>query len=105
MQPFSDSRRTNPIRPRQRLQAIVIATGPSFRVSPQGRSSNSSTEVQKIKNKNTGDLQWEKRANYKARPCAGGGKIADARTMVSMEKQCEEQWKQAKNQGRDYVRL
>jgi hypothetical protein len=72
---------------------------------PKGAVPIAQLKSKKIKNKNTGDLQREKRANYKARPCAGGGKIADARTMVSMEKQCEEQWKQAKNQGRDYVRL
>jgi hypothetical protein len=31
--------------------------------------------------KNTGDLQWEMRANYNARPCADERKAAGAGTM------------------------
>jgi hypothetical protein len=45
-----------------------------------------SQPVPGLQNRNTGDLQWEMRANYNARYCADERKAVGARTMVINEK-------------------
>jgi hypothetical protein len=57
--------------------------------------------------RNTIDLQWEKRANYNATPCASEKKRAVPRTRGTMEKTMdnneknndEEQWEEEKIRG------
>jgi hypothetical protein len=56
----------------------------------------SSAPTEKFFGKNTMGLQWKKRANYNARPCAGEGKAAGAGTMGNNAKnKCAEQSEQS----------
>src|SRR5262249_61012 len=49
----------------------------------EGLPSGGVERARKIFGKNTIDLQWKMRANYNARPCAGGRKAAGKGTMAS----------------------
>jgi hypothetical protein len=49
--------------------------------------------------KNTGDLQWEMRANYNARPCTGERKAAGAKTMENNEKTMEKTMRRTMETG------
>src|SRR6185437_4730749 len=55
--------------------------------------------------KNTGDLQWKKCANYNARPCAAERKAAGAGTMGTMERTMENNEKNNGNGRHAYLWL
>ena len=97
MQPISDLRRTNPMRTDVPVgTALLAATWP-----PEGQSAHGSISTPARQNKNTGDLQWEMRANYNANHCADERKAAGARTMRAMEKTMRGAMKTMKNPGAD----
>jgi hypothetical protein len=99
MQPFSAPRRTNPF---WTYVAVSVALSAAALRKPLR-----SQPVQGRRLQNTGDLQWEMRANYNARPCTDGGKTAGARTMgingKTMRRTMENNEKYTG--GDDYVRL
>jgi hypothetical protein len=71
----------------------------------RGKAADRSRAVQGLPSKNTGDLQWEMRANCNASPCVNERNVAGPGTMGINGKTMRSTMETMKIQGRDYVRL
>ena len=78
---------------------VPVGTAFLAATQPRGKAADRSRAVQGLPSKNTGDLQWEMRANCNASPCVNERNVAGPGTMGINGKTMRRTMEAMKNTG------